>query len=234
MRIIGHRGVPAQSLENTMESFRAAVDLGLTELEFDIRMSRDGVPVIIHDASLKRTHGLSKRVAHTTAQELSSLGVPTFDELYGLIEEKGLHATIEIKTCSLPAIAYIAKQARKLDLTISSFDFNWIMRAAQANTDVSLQWTIERLGQYQPMVIPGLVSSGRVKETAVDIRHLTKEGMSRARALGLDVLAYTVKTPSQAQKAQELGVDGIFVDDPIAVRQWLPSPSTKSRTCPTH
>lgn len=233
MRIIGHRGVPAQSLENTMESFHAALDLGLTELEFDIRMSRDGVPVVIHDASLKRTHGLPKRVAHTTAKELSSLGVPTFDELYSLIEEKGVHATIEIKTCSLPAIAYIARQSAKLNLTVSSFDFNWIMRAAQANSDVSLQWTIGRLGRYQPFVVPELVSSGRVKEAAVDIRYLTREGVGRARALGLDVLAYTVKTPSQAQKAQELEVDGIFVDDPVAVRQWLSSPGTRSRTRPT-
>lgn len=205
----------------------------MTELEFDVRMSRDGVPVIIHDASLKRTHGLPKRVAHTTASELSSLGVPTFDELYGFIEENRLHATIEIKSCSLPVISYIASQARKLDLTISSFDLNWILRASQANPEVSLQWTIERLSQYHPLIVPGLVSSGRVKEAAVDIRHLTREGMVRARDLGLDVLAYTVRTPSQAKKAQELGVDGIFVDDPITVRQWLSTPTSKTTTGPS-
>ena len=47
--IIGHRGVPVVALENTLPAFEAAIAAGADGIEFDVRLSSDGVPVIIHD-----------------------------------------------------------------------------------------------------------------------------------------------------------------------------------------
>ena len=61
--IIGHRGASAVAPENSMAAFEAAIAAGADGIEFDVHLSRDGVPVIIHDETLQRTHGLRKRVA---------------------------------------------------------------------------------------------------------------------------------------------------------------------------
>ena len=83
--IIGHRGASAVALENTIAAFEAAIAAGADGIEFDVRLSRDGVPVIIHDDTLSRTHGVRRRVVDLTAEELRSVGVPSLRELFELM-----------------------------------------------------------------------------------------------------------------------------------------------------
>ena len=71
--IIAHRGSSALAPENTLGAFRRAIDDGADGVEFDVRLSKDGVPVVIHDSTLGRTTGIKKRVADLTAEELSRL-----------------------------------------------------------------------------------------------------------------------------------------------------------------
>jgi glycerophosphoryl diester phosphodiesterase len=73
--IIGHRGAAAVAPENTLASFARALNDGADGIEFDVRLSRDGVPVIIHDATLKRTAGLRDRVPSLSATDLENLDV---------------------------------------------------------------------------------------------------------------------------------------------------------------
>ena len=71
--VIGHRGNAAHAPENTLESFDQAIALGADALELDVRVSRDGVPVVIHDPTLLRTAGRRDAVAALTAAELASV-----------------------------------------------------------------------------------------------------------------------------------------------------------------
>src|SRR4026208_948606 len=73
--IIGHRGASAGAPENTMAAFRAAIAAGADGIEFDVRLSRDGVPVVIHDSTLRRTGGLPQRIADLTVSELAAVDV---------------------------------------------------------------------------------------------------------------------------------------------------------------
>lgn len=68
--IIGHRGASAIAPENTIAAFTKAIDAGADGIEFDVRLSSDGVPVIIHDETLRRTSLRPDRVVDLTAQEL--------------------------------------------------------------------------------------------------------------------------------------------------------------------
>ena len=68
--IIGHRGASAVAPENTMAAFRKAIESGADGIEFDVRLSRDGVPVIIHDDTLRRTGLRPERVSDLSAEEL--------------------------------------------------------------------------------------------------------------------------------------------------------------------
>jgi glycerophosphoryl diester phosphodiesterase len=73
--IVGHRGASAHAPENTLAAFRRAIDDGAEGLEFDVRLSRDGVPVVIHDANLQRTGGLANDVAEMSSAELGRTDV---------------------------------------------------------------------------------------------------------------------------------------------------------------
>jgi glycerophosphoryl diester phosphodiesterase len=68
--IIGHRGASALAPENTLAAFRRAIADGADGIEFDVRLSRDGVAVVIHDATLKRTGSQQGNVSELTAAEL--------------------------------------------------------------------------------------------------------------------------------------------------------------------
>ncbi|MBL6653993.1 MAG: glycerophosphoryl diester phosphodiesterase, partial [Reyranella sp.] len=78
-KVIGHRGAAAYAPENTLDSFREARRRGATWVETDIKLTSDGVPIVMHDESLKRTTGVDRLVARTPRAELPA-GVPTFEE----------------------------------------------------------------------------------------------------------------------------------------------------------
>lgn len=73
--IIGHRGASALAPENTLAAFRQAIVDGADGIEFDVRLARDGLAVVIHDATLERTGGLKRRVSSLTAAELQATDV---------------------------------------------------------------------------------------------------------------------------------------------------------------
>ena len=70
--VIGHRGSPMEAPENTLESFRVALAQGADALELDVHLSRDGVPVVIHDPDLRRTTDRAGLVERLTVAELQA------------------------------------------------------------------------------------------------------------------------------------------------------------------
>ena len=78
--VVAHRGASSTRPENTIPSFEEAIRLGAGIIEFDVRLSRDGVPVVIHDAAVDRTTDATGLVHELTADELSSLNAGTAAE----------------------------------------------------------------------------------------------------------------------------------------------------------
>jgi glycerophosphoryl diester phosphodiesterase len=73
--IIGHRGASAVAPENTLAAFERALDDGADGIEFDVRLARDGVPIVIHDATLRRTAGIDAQIAALSSSDLSAIDV---------------------------------------------------------------------------------------------------------------------------------------------------------------
>jgi glycerophosphoryl diester phosphodiesterase len=97
-KVIGHRGAAAYAPENTLESFREARRRGATWVEIDVKLTADGVPIVMHDASLKRTTGVDRLVAETLRADLPR-DVPTFEEAIACFAGLGLGCNVEIKPC---------------------------------------------------------------------------------------------------------------------------------------
>jgi glycerophosphoryl diester phosphodiesterase len=109
--IIGHRGAAARAPENTLAGLRRASELGCRCVEFDVRLTADGAPVLCHDATLDRTTSGHGKVSAQTlaairrcdagawfAPEFAGEKVPTLDEALSLAAELGLGVNLEIKS----------------------------------------------------------------------------------------------------------------------------------------
>ena len=110
--MIGHRGAAAVAPENTLASLRKANELGARWVEFDVKLTRDGYPILAHDDRLERTTDGRGRFAATTLAEIERLDaggwfapafagerVPTFEEALALCRALGLGINVEIKPC---------------------------------------------------------------------------------------------------------------------------------------
>src|SRR5215210_999582 len=109
MLIYGHRGSPATSLENTLASFREAIDAGVDGLEFDVRASADGIPIVIHDRELDRTTSMTGNVDELPFESIRSADagngqpVPTFEEVLDLVTDR-VHLDIEVKQSGIESV----------------------------------------------------------------------------------------------------------------------------------
>jgi len=74
-RLIAHRGDMSTYPENSLLAFQSAVEMGFTHVELDIQLSKDLVPIVIHDDNLKRTTGIDKNVRDLTAEEINAIHV---------------------------------------------------------------------------------------------------------------------------------------------------------------
>ena len=110
----GHRGYCAKYPENTLISYEAAIDFGVDAFEFDVRLSKDKVPVIMHDGNAKRTCGVDRRLSDMTLEEIKELEaaytdkfgdefigkdvrVPTLKELCELVNSKRPHMPLGVE-----------------------------------------------------------------------------------------------------------------------------------------
>ena len=106
VRILGHRGARGLWPENSIFGFRKAIDLGVDIIEFDVHLSADGVPVVIHDGTLQRTttgQGLVSEktvaeLAHCRLQGREEEGVTTLDTVLAALAGTSVTLGVEIKT----------------------------------------------------------------------------------------------------------------------------------------
>src|SRR6478672_10885477 len=116
-QVIGHRGAMAYAPENTLASFREARRRGATWVEIDVKLSADGVPILMHDPSLKRTMGVDRLVAETPRAELPP-DVPTLEQAIACFLELGLGCNVEIKPCE-------GREAETARVTVETLRHCW-------------------------------------------------------------------------------------------------------------
>jgi len=226
--VIGHRGAAARAPENTLAGLRRAKALGCSWVEFDVRLTGDGVPVLCHDPKLDRTTDGSGPVAARSfaairdcdagawfGPEFADERVPTLDEALTLAAELGLAANIEIKSergrdyATAAAIAATLRD-RAPPVLVSSFQLPAVAAiralAPQAARGVlfhlvprSWRETAHRLG---------------CTAIGADHRRLWPGRVAAIRDAGYPLMAYTVNDPKRARLLYAWGVTSVFSDVP--------------------
>ena len=210
--IIGHRGASAVALENTIAAFEAAIAAGADGIEFDVRLSRDGVPVIIHDDTLSRTHGVRRRVVDLTAEELRSVGVPSLRELFELMTGNSLLLCLEIKSREpeLPELCcrMVVEFGFEERVIVECFDLD-VLRPIQLRT----------AALFEPRIYPdrNLIERAlAVGATVLALHHKLAKAMlvEKAKAGSLMVVVWTVDDPAWVTRARLMGIDALITNDP--------------------
>ncbi len=230
--LIGHRGAAGHAPENTLAGLRAAARLGVRAVEFDVRLSRDGVPVLFHDGTLARTtdgHGAVDDHDLAALKTLDAGGwfapafrgerIPTLSEALAVLADLGLAANVEIKAEADRAAetgrAVAASLARAGSgypgrLLLSSFSPVALRAAAETVPGLDralLVQTIPRDWQSQ---------CHRIGCAALHVAgdRLTPDLAVAVTAAGLTLRCYTVNDRAAAVALFALGVSGVFSDWP--------------------
>lgn len=216
MRFYAHRGASAERPENTMASFLRALEVGCHGIELDVHLSRDGVPVVIHDTTVDRTTNGSGDVASTDVSDLKSLdagggqAIPTLSEVLGVVAGKA-HVDIEVKASSA-AEAVLLEAARHpaLEWVMSSFDHD-VLRYVRS---------IEPGRELWPLTVAasdGALSAAR--ELASPIIAISNQGIDQDIAVyiqeqGMASWVWTVNEVERAAVLATWPVVGICTDSP--------------------
>lgn len=130
MKILGHRGIPVLFKENTLPSLLRAIECGADGIETDVRLTKDGVPVLIHDEDLKNFCGEDVKVRDLNLSELKKfsfdgLNIPTLEEFLSIVP-KGKCLNLEIKEYEAGEVTIELSKDYDGELIYSSFDHRLI------------------------------------------------------------------------------------------------------------
>jgi glycerophosphoryl diester phosphodiesterase len=229
--IIGHRGASAVAPENTMAAFREAIAAGSDGIEFDVRLTRDGIPVIIHDNSLRRTTGLPHRIADLTWLELEGLNVevPGLAQLFTLFQTNELMLFLEMKCDSPSEHRPLAEACCKLideysfkdRVIIECFDLRALEVVKSLDSGIKTA-TLFHSALSTPSVLLDqriIDQTTAIGASAVALHHrLARERLvQKARDAGLHVAVWTVDDPAWIEHARSIGVDALITNDPAAM-----------------
>ncbi|WP_413103489.1 glycerophosphodiester phosphodiesterase [Streptomyces sp. Inha503] len=204
---VGHRGDPYVCRENTMPSIRSAVRAGAGAVEIDVRLTRDGVPVLLHDATLKRLWGEDRPLSGLTAEEVRQLtggGVPTLRE--ALADAGSTRLLIDLPDASAaPAAVAQVRESGAADRVYycGALAALHAVRRADPYAEIALTWTT--LAPPRPALLAEL----RPRWLNYRFGLVSRELVARHHADGLLVSAWTADTRRSMSRLLRAGVDAI-------------------------
>lgn len=237
--VIAHRGFSGQAPENTRASFQKAVELGSDMIELDVRLSKDGQVVVIHDDTIDRTTNGRGKVADYSLKELKQFDagswfapqfsgeqIPTLKEVLELAKGKIL-VNIEIKDESLGQYSIMDLADRALQE---------VKKAGMEDQVIFVSFypvALERIKERDSRIWVGLLYhkpwnslpevTGRRSFPVLGLRnsYLTKGKIARIHQEGMKVNVYTVNSEKEMEQFVGWGIDGIITNYPDRLTKIL-------------
>ncbi|MEW2422795.1 MULTISPECIES: glycerophosphodiester phosphodiesterase [Streptomyces] len=219
---VAHRGDPYRVRENTLLSLRSALALGADAVEIDVRLTRDGVPVLLHDATLRRLWELDRPLLSLSAAEVRGLtagGVPTLEEALAVCEGSrvmlDLPGTPDVRTARRIVDVVRACGAEERVYYCAGAPAMLAVRAADPAAEIALTWTTKAPPR------PGLLAAVRPRWLNYRFTLVDRALAERVHRDGLLLSAWTPDTARSMRRLLDAGVDSITtnrVDVLLAVR----------------
>ncbi len=233
--IIAHRGASAYAPENTMASFRRAVEMGVSFIETDLQLTRDARLVAIHDATVDRTTNGQGLVKEHSLSELRTLDagswfdsrfagekIPTLEEIVAFARETDVVFYLEVKTAENWGVEHALVGALR--------QIQEVARAAILSFDLG---ALANIRKREPTLISGflfdrprenaIADANRVGARQIAPHHkiLTREMVDSAHRSYIQVVTWTVNEPDEMRAALSTGVNGLMTDYPDRLKKVL-------------
>ena len=210
---IGHRGIPAERVENTLAGFTLALDLGAHAIELDTHVSSDGVVVVHHDETVQ-----GQAISSLTWKALSAIDlgegarIPTLDEVLVAVGKRGT-VYVEIKGSGIEKAVVAAIRGHSTAVALHSFDQAAVERVSQLAPDVPRGILLDRAVSNPIQTMKRAVERTGARDVWPHWSLVSADLVSAAGELGARVIVWTVNTPDRASHLRSLGVAGICTDD---------------------
>ena len=241
-RIIAHRGASAIYPENTLVAFDAAVTAGCDGIELDLQLSRDGVPVVYHDRTLRKIGGGTRKVGQLDWRAIERLDaggwrdprhagerVPSLDcVLERYARQTCLLLELKVRPYDKRADSHVAlveavlqrlrRRGINSQVMVLCFDLETLELVTRLAADIP---TVLNLNAPRRITRALRDAVGKVSALSIDVRTLSVGVVSAVHAAGKPVLTYTCNGPQIVRRALTAGVDGLMTDRPDWLRHTL-------------
>ena len=245
LRLYAHRGAAAECPENTLESFRRALEIGVDALESDLHMTRDGHVVVSHDPDGARVAGVARAIRDSTLSEVQSwdagwgfraedgsrpfagrgLFIPTLDQL--LEELPGVAFNFDLKqerpSMVDPVLAALRRHQAEQRVNLASFHMRVLLairrRGYRGSTAIGTPEVLAVLWGPPRLyrALPFRGQAAQLPPSSGRFRFDRPGFVDRCHRAGLRLDFWTVNDAARAEQLLELGADGIMTDDPRAI-----------------
>ena len=235
--VVAHRGASARCPENTLEAFDAAVSAGADVVELDVRLTADGVPVVLHDYDLSRTTegvGVVHELTLTELKRLDASGgrgpraeIPTLRESLELLAGRAL---IDVELKNIPgepsfdspeeelttrALGVVAELRLERAVLYSSFNWLSIERVRELDPGAVTGFlTIAGIDPFAALTYAASAGHGYVLPQAIGLLDVGADLVHAAHEVGVRVGTWTVDAPEQIESMFAMGVDAVATNNP--------------------
>lgn len=227
--IYAHRGFSGVYPENTVLAFQKAAECGAEGIEFDVHLTKDGVPVVMHDENTVRTTGTDALIKDLALEEFKALDAgyikngqfgfvapPTLREVFEVLKETGMKCNIEIKSgvyeypnIERKILAMMDEFGLREKTIISSFNHFTVTRFKELAPDVKVGFLEESW-----LIHPGAYTRARGAECFHPFFNmLNHENMQDLRNNGIEINAWTINDEEDMRKALKLQLE-------IGITNW--------------
>lgn len=231
MKFYAHRGASADFPEHTMAAYRGAIDQGALGFECDIRITKDEVPILWHDANMKKEAKSAAIIANRTYAEIKQIypAVMTLNELLDLAIENEKSLALEIKH-PVPTgnrveelvIAELHKREnaiKKSGIDVVIMSFSWFAIEKIKKMDPSIK-TVMLLGDFTKKITRRFTSA-QVIGPSIEMIRKSPELVTEIRSSGKELYVWTVDSTEDLQYCASVGVDIVMTNRPAHARSVL-------------
>ncbi len=235
-KLIGHRGVKDLCPENTLESVARAFEIGLNFVEIDVKISKDKVPILLHDDTLNRTtsgSGLAIDYCYEKIKKFdagkffykqnTNIFVPKLEDILSLCTNNNGNLNIELKPNknfekeNVYQIYKITKNINQIDIFFSSFDMISILEISKLFPQSLRSFLLDDFKEYNVDDLINISINHDLKICGLNIDLVTTDIIKKIKESNMAITVYSNKNinTSSANDIFSIGVDSIFVDNPL-------------------
>ncbi len=242
-KLIGHRGVKNLCPENTIESINKAFDLGLKYVEIDVKISKDEIPILLHDDKLDRTTNGTGDAVNFNYDSLKKLDaghffykkktnnyIPRLIDIIALCKKRKGNLNIELKPNknfeirNVEKIYEITKDIDEIDIFYSSFDMLSFVGISELSPNLNTSFIIDSFDEYSLNDLISISKKYNANICGLNIDIVNEEIIKKLKVNNLLVTVYSSSniSSSNAELCFNYGVDSIFIDDPrLIINKYL-------------